>query len=308
MPAAYAHITLVNLFRQTIRFDNLPDFPSAARSAIINHFRFCELGAVSPDYPYLTLGSSNAKKWADIMHYELTTQVIRSGAEILSGMTGVPKEKGTAWLMGYAAHVVADVSIHPIIELKVGPYVGNEKPHRICEMNQDVHIYKQLNMGGIGLSEHLKNGIGRCGSSFLWVKKLDPDIKALWSAMLEKTHPAEFKNNPPKFDKWHSGFLRGVDKVAEEGDKLIPLARHVAQDLGIVYPETADTTYINGLNTPTGAMDYDAIFEKTVGNVAQAWNSIAQSIFNKRPELMASMPNWNLDTGRDESSELTYWS
>jgi len=309
MPAAYAHITLVNQFRETSRLRKRSGFPSAAISAIVKYFRFCELGAVSPDYPYLVLGLGGkaAKRWADIMHYTRTTQVICRGAELLSEMEGVPKEKGTAWLMGYVAHVVTDVSVHPVVELKVGPYDENKLAHRVCEMNQDVHIYQRLNMGGIGLSEHLKNGIGRCGDPAS-PKKLDPDIKALWSGMLKATHSAEFKKNSPKFDKWHSGFLRGIDKVAEEGEKLMPLARHVAQDLGLVYPDSVDPSSVNGLTTPTGTMDYDQVFDKAVENVASAWNNVAQSIFLKRPELLASMTNWNLDTGRDESTKLVYWS
>jgi len=309
MPAAYAHITLVNLCKEPANLDRLQGFPDKARSCINKYFRFCELGAVSPDYPYLAMGigSKNAKKWADIMHYARTSDVIRSGAELLSGMTGVAQGKGTAWLMGYAAHVVTDVSIHPIVELKVGTYAGHEKEHRICEMNQDVYIYPKLNMGGIGLSEHLTNGIARChdtGSK----KKLDSDIKALWASMLKKTHASEFKKNSPKFDKWHSGFIQGVDQVAEEGGKLIPLARHVALDLGVIYPETANATYTKNLKTPTGPMDYDAIFARAIENVSLTWNTIARSIFNKRPEMLASMPNWNLDTGRDEADHLTYWS
>jgi hypothetical protein len=309
MPAAYAHITLVNLFRETRRLRNLSGSPVEAISAIMKYFRFCELGAVSPDYPYLVmgLGSKGAKKWADIMHYTKTTEVIRRGAEILSGMSGASQEKGIAWLMGYAAHVVTDVSVHPVVELKVGPYKGNEKAHRICEMHQDVHIYQRLNMGGIGLSEHLKAGIGRCGDPAS-PGNLDPDIKALWSDMLQTVHPREFKKNSPKLDKWHSGFLFGIDKVAEEGGKLIPLARHVALDLGIIYPASADSAYIQSLKVPNGTMDYDGVFDKAVENVAGVWNNIARSIFQKRPGLLASMTNWNLDTGKDESKKLIYWS
>ena len=29
---------------------------------------FCELGAVSPDFPYLAVGVKTAKKWGDLMH------------------------------------------------------------------------------------------------------------------------------------------------------------------------------------------------------------------------------------------------
>jgi len=46
----------------------------------LQYSKFCGLGSVSPDYPYLALGDGGAKRWADIMHYTRTGEVIHAGA------------------------------------------------------------------------------------------------------------------------------------------------------------------------------------------------------------------------------------
>lgn len=74
MPAAYAHITLVNILRETHRLQAIPGLPREAIAAVLDYFKFCELGAVSPDYPYLAIGDANTANWADLMHYEKTVQ------------------------------------------------------------------------------------------------------------------------------------------------------------------------------------------------------------------------------------------
>jgi len=68
MPGAYAHMTLVNLLRKPARLEEIPGFPNEAISAVLEYFRFTELGAVSPDYPYLAIGDINSAKWADDIH------------------------------------------------------------------------------------------------------------------------------------------------------------------------------------------------------------------------------------------------
>ena len=65
MPGAFAHITLTNMLKETKRLDALGGFPDAAKAAALKYFMYCELGAVSPDYPYLAIGDQGAAKWAD---------------------------------------------------------------------------------------------------------------------------------------------------------------------------------------------------------------------------------------------------
>jgi len=87
MPGAYAHITLVNELKEPQRLEQIPGFPRYAISAVLKYFKFCELGAISPDYPYLTIGDEDAKRWADIMHYTRTGEMIHAGVKRLQAMT-----------------------------------------------------------------------------------------------------------------------------------------------------------------------------------------------------------------------------
>jgi len=113
----------------------------------------------------LDITSGDSKKWADAMHYTHTCQAIYVGAELVRRLPqGTAKEKCLAWLMGYTAHVVGDMCIHPVVELKVGSYVGHEDSHRRCEMHQDAHIFRRLGTGMPQVAGHIKATILRCGT------------------------------------------------------------------------------------------------------------------------------------------------
>lgn len=316
MPGAYAHLTLVNLLREPVRLEAIPGFPDEAISAVLEYFRFTELGAVSPDYPYLALGDSHAAQWADAMHYTKTGAVLQAGVELLKGMAGEPKRKGLAWLLGYAAHVTTDVTIHPIVELKVGPYAENKTAHRVCEMHQDAYIFQRLNVGDVGLSEHLDSGIARCGESGDR-HALDADIVALWEGMLRQVHPEQYGHNTPDIRAWHHGFMLVVDTIAEEGNRMLPLARHVAVDAGLTYPADSDidrAEYIDTLQVshPPSSVEflsYDEIFDRAVSNVGGVWELIVTGLFAADTRYLAQIGQWNLDTGRNTPDEqLVFWS
>lgn len=162
MPGAYAHITLANELSDVNYLEGLPSFPTQAIQAILRYFKFCELGSVSPDYPYLDFLSSVSTEWADTMHRVGTGEFLKAGVAQVGGMKGAAQQKCVAWLLGFASHVAADVCVHPVVERKVGPYEQNKKEHRVCEMNEDVYIFARLNLGDIGLSEHLDSGVGAC--------------------------------------------------------------------------------------------------------------------------------------------------
>ena len=308
MPGAYAHITIVNELRDTRRLQNAGVEKKVIRAAL-RWFKFSELGAVSPDYPYLALGDAGAAKWADLMHYDRTGEVIHAAIRRLRLMSGEPAEKCMAWLLGYASHVVTDTTIHPVVELKVGPYAENKTGHRICEMHQDTYIFQRMNLQ-VQLAEHLSSGISRCVSRDS-VDLLDPDLTNFWVALLAEVHPAEAARNPPDPNKWHRGFQLGVDKIAEEGDRLWPIARHVAQACGLTYPSVSDLDpqYLEQLRTPSGPMDYDAIFDAARQNVLGGWVVASNALVDKKQEqFVAALGNWNLDTGRDlVTRELVYW-
>jgi hypothetical protein len=62
MPGACAYLTLVNLIREPARLESYGLNPEAIIS-ILDYFRFCEPGAVSPDYPYLDILHHDAAPW-----------------------------------------------------------------------------------------------------------------------------------------------------------------------------------------------------------------------------------------------------
>ncbi|MBA2658607.1 MAG: zinc dependent phospholipase C family protein [Nitrosospira sp.] len=306
MPGAYAHLTLVNLIREPTRLENHA-FPPEAIVSLLDYFRFSELGAVSPDYPYLDLTHRDAARWADQMHYERTGDMIKTGIGVIKKLNGVSQQKAFSWLLGYTSHVVTDVTIHPVVELKVGEYQQNKGKHRICEMHQDVHIFQRLNVGEIGLAEHLDSGIWGCCDK-PDSGKLDPIIVSIWQSMLETCYPDLYQSNPPIIDDWHGSFKFIVDK-AEEGGALPPFARHVAANIGLTYPSAADidTQYIEGLATPLGSMSYDQIFDHAMENVLAVWSSIATAVFKNDTAYQAAIQNWNLDTGKDGNGSYAYW-
>lgn len=307
MPGAYAHITAVNLARDIARME-AANIPPLAIQAVLNHLGFCELGAVSPDYPYLHLGSSKSKRWADLMHYQSTAEPIQRGIEFARRLNKSDKAPVAAWLMGYVAHVVADVTIHPVVELRVGPYAANATQHRICEMNQDAYIFQRLNLDEVGRSEHLDKGIWRCCDA-PDSGRLDRAIVLTWEHMLSASYPEEFRANRPDFHGWHAGFKRAVD-VAEEGYRMPAFARHVAADCGLTYPDAAhvDQSFIKNLATPEGSMDYDAIFDRAVENIATMWAWIGAALYEGDDSYLARIDHWNLDTGKNSAGHFGFWS
>jgi hypothetical protein len=95
----------------------------------LNHF-VC-LGAVGPDYPYLTELLANYLKihsWADRMHYENSGDFVRNGIKNLLALEGDAFNTCLAWLCGFATHLVTDSVIHPVVQAIVGPYIFKSGP------------------------------------------------------------------------------------------------------------------------------------------------------------------------------------
>lgn len=313
MPGAYAHITLVNLLSEPRRLRAL-GFGKPAAAAVSDYLKFCELGAVSPDYPYLAVGDKKSGAWADLMHYQRTGEFLHAAADGVRALSGEGQRRAFAWLLGCSAHVGTDVTIHPVVELKVGKYETNKKGHRVCEMHQDAYIFSQrMNLGGIGVSEHLSSGIARCTEDGNRGGPIDSSVKGVWESALKKVHHGEAKTNPPDVDTWHKSFDFMVNKIAEEGNKLMPIARHVAVDAGLTYPnvdEINHAEYITQLKVPSGGTQhYDQIFDRALESVGKVWTSIERSIFQKDVTALAFIGNWNLDTGRNMTDDkLVFWA
>ena len=126
--------------------------------------------------------------------------------------------------------------------------------------------------------------------------------------MLRDVHPGEVSSNPPDPDKWHRFFKTVVDDFAEEGYRLLPLARHVAAEAGLTYPNKPDMdSYINSQRVPGGQMHYDQIFDKAIRHVGETWAIVANGVLAGDDSCFSRIGNWNLDTGKDSSGKLVFW-
>lgn len=304
MPGAYAHIAVVNDAQKRAGSAGLR---RETLLAIGQNLKYVELGAVSPDYPYLTLGRAQ-KIWADLMHYTRNATLLRRGVAVVASLPLATKPKATAWLFGFAAHMATDMTIHPVVELRVGPYKGNEGEHRRCEMHQDAYIFPRImDVGATGLSEHLTTGIATCHAPDD-EDKIDPIVGQVWLAILNAAYAAEgIQAADP--DAWHCGF-RTVLKAMAGANHLFPFARHVSAELNLAYPEAVDLdpSFIQQLTTPEGPMDYLDIYERARSNVLAAWGGLDRALANGRSDDLDLLEDWNLDTGRSVQTErLVFW-
>lgn len=305
MPGAYAHISVVNDAQKHAEGAGLREETLLSLGL---HLKFLELGAVSPDYPYLTL-KRGQKKWADAMHYEHNATLLRAGVATVASMPAHQKATATAWLLGFAAHMATDMTIHPVVELLVGPYQGNESEHRRCEMHQDAFIFPRvMNVGDTGLSEHLSTGIATChalGDEDV----IDPAVELVWQAMLATAYGHEQAGDPPLPSAWHCGF-RDILSAMADTNHLFPFARHVCSELNLAYPrmKDIDPRFIKRLNTPEGRMDYEAIYEKARSNVLAVWKGLDEALVEGRSDALDALEDWNLDTGRSvQTGKLVFW-
>jgi len=303
MPGAYAHIAIANDAQKSAHTAGLREQTLIALGL---YLKYVELGAVSPDYPYLALKGGEAR-WADAMHYTSNATMLRIGVSEVFNLPAQSQPKATAWLLGFAAHMTTDMTIHPVVELRVGEYAKNKSEHRRCEMHQDAFIFpKIMNVGDAGLSQHLKSGIATCtepGNE----DTLDPEICAVWLAMLNGANPDE--DEEPDFRAWHRGF-NGVLSAIADVNHFMPFARHVCTGLNLTYPKfkDIDKTFVKKLETPEGLMDYGSIYERACSNVLAVWKGLDEALTKGRSDELDQLEDWDLDTGRSvQTGKLVFW-
>ena len=291
MPGAYAHITLLH---RSLSHHLATGSLSATTSNALDRWRsHAELGAVSPDYPYL----AGHTVWSDRMHHEATDAMLHHGLQALPQLAPAPRERATAWLMGYAAHMVADMTIHPVINALVGPYEENKAAHRSCEMHMDAMAFGQLGLGDVGLSDHLTKNLAACCAPDD-PRALDPDITALWTYMLGLSHPGAAAADPPRPAQWHQGFLVVMDAIRET-NRLVPFARRLGVNAHLDYPmpQSIDPRWVTRLPTPQGPMDYGPLLDLALQRIGAFWTDMDAVISGADPGRLAALSPWNLDTG-----------
>ena len=317
MPGAFAHMLAADVAKLEAEKKGL----HLIAQSTLKYPQWLQAGTVGPDYPYLHHLSSHDKSdsWADLMHYTCTGNVVRSGIKWLRERADNKEDssfqRSLAWLAGYLSHVVLDASIHPVVRAIVGEYESNAKEHRICEMYMDSFIFKETRdyeLVNDEWADYLRHTTDDSG------KGMDRNIKAIWNQMLMSTYPDVYKNNPPDFDGWHSGYINAIDLA----DNSLILFRHVATSNGLLYADSSDipkdamTKYIEQAKTPANNrfkksnMHYRDIFKFGVNNIVQYWTAMNEEIVGDGDIIMPTLPNWNLDKGTTDlkgEGDATLW-
>jgi len=308
MSGGYTHITLAQLAIEKARNRREGLLHSDAKRALGNWKKFCIVGAVAPDYPYLDVLDSNSSAWADAMHKGHAVALLRNGVAKIRNITDDNvRQKCMAWLFGFAAHVATDGTIHPVVNLKVGVYEQHKTEHRRCEMSQDVYAHGRLNMGALEFNRQISTNVDD-SSDMNDDDRMDPDVALLWQELLTGVYSGLDSNlKAPKVHDWHRA-MRRMMKLGESGNVLFAFARHVAANQGLVYPVVPEPQYIYGLNVPGGsAMDFEELFQKALSNILELWGWLALSLQNRKSPL-DTLASWSLDTGIDENNHMIYWS
>ena len=279
----------------------------------LNHF-VC-LGAVGPDYPYLTElldGLLKTHSWADRMHYENSGEFIRNGIRYLRSIGAEGFDVCLAWLCGFATHLITDSVIHPVVQAIVGPYIFNSGEHRHCELTQDSYIFHEIK--GIELEYSRYVGFFKMCSDPRNVDKINPYLGSFWTGTLKASHPGATPQQLDKIepDRWHKNFISRINSASDP----VPVFRHFAEEKDLAYKKTTEITqeerkrFIAEINLPgtkTGEFKKDA-FYKAVDTVIQTWGRLFADIENNNlTGTDIYIKNWNLDTGVNEDKQ-DFWS
>jgi hypothetical protein len=276
-----------------------------------SNYQFVFLGAESPDLPYLSLGVGG-KQWADAMHYERTNSQVISGFEALRQRWGTrtpADEIICAWLLGYVSHMVADATVHPIVQAIVGPYQGHEEEHRLCEMTMDSLIFEEINHNDLTYAE-FSDALKFCKESIYFQDLLD-----FWQSQLAGNYPDMAHEAEPH--TWFSEYIKAIDAV--EGGKVAAFFRHVGIGGGYFYrmPEDIRTNfpedhqrYYAEVKFPGGSGPFRSNgFDRAVNNVANIWQTLYSGLTDLGLAVSQVVRNWNLDTGGDQDAAgvVTFW-
>ena len=304
MAGCYTHLTLVSklIDKRVLKSIGI----DAPISKLLREWsNYALLGTVSPDLPYLGFG----KRWADRFHYEKTSQIVREGLVTLFGkpFDDVNTQKQIAWLFGYVTHLVTDLYIHPVIEMKVGPYAENATEHRICEMNQDVWILKKEMFDDVGRCEIFDNTIKTCTENGAERYFVDEVISEFWKTLIKKVYSPRRGPSPKK---WYFCFVTLMDKFAENPDKHPIITRALLKKFNYGYPSEPNMDYVENLNRPNGErVDFYTVFNEAVGKAKEVWTQMSKALSTEDVSCF-TLQDGNLDTGKLLSDPETsiFWA
>ncbi len=275
------------------------------------YYSFLFLGSASPDLPYLSFQTGHVN-WADVMHYEKTNSTFQSGYALLRNIwqSKTPADEAKfVWLMGFASHLIADATIHPVVQEIVGPYKDNPDEHRVCEMTQDSIIYNVYRRTDIRYSEFTEM-LKFCKESPFY-----KDLMAFWESLLEQNYREKGEDPEPPF--WFDTYSMAIGAAGESN--LLAFFRHLGIAEKYIYKTRTEIEsdypnyflkYYKTVKLPNGEMGSfnELVFKKALDNVGNAWKILYDGL--KSQIVVADiLKNWNLDTGVDmNNGQVTYWA
>lgn len=300
MPGPFAHFTLFHKAKELFMAQSL--HPSV-QQALGDFSDYGLLGSNSPDFPIVAC----ERLWEEYLHGPTAAAYIGAALSILRPISGLPRQKFLAWFCGYLSHMVGDATIHPVVNLRVGPYMGHEKSHQVCEIHQDAHVYPRLGLVGVTKCNFTRSVIDACcasGNRLL----LDPELVEFWQNLSRSAFPRE---DVPDFSRWFAIYTGIVDKISEEADwfhvRVITTVfrkKHLVQ----ITPDQINQTYIHGLPSPTGdSISYDDLFNKAIENTVKVWLSFATALEDPASVSFPISGSWNLNTGEIVDPQYLFW-
>ncbi len=279
--------------------------------SFLNHKPFTYAGSVAPDLPYFLKGYGSSFHWAERMHHKNTKLAILCGLDYLDNNTSPESE---AWFMGYIAHVITDMTIHPVVNAISGPYYTEKKEeeaqhsHRYTEMIQDSFVINEFCRSDFDPAEF--SGLLRRVSDKISNNKISRKIKTIWIEMLKSSDEELFKNKKPKIDRWYNNYLdfmtNPVDAsvlTADEMVKFLGVKAILYKDISKIESDIMDKYILrlpfpemsNQIQKPLDSkpLNYSDVFNKTVFLVMDIW----EMIYSRRVEFLKTLDDWSLDTG-----------
>lgn len=305
MAGAFTHMAIVSEAKD--RFDPKTTFGQIFRRKL----KFVTLGCVSPDVPYLSHIDALGVSWADVMHYHQTNGIVHNGLHTLK----ITKENDQfwteklAWLAGFVSHLVADASIHPIVEAIVGPCTmpAAKAAHTDCEMLQDVMIFRDVRGQELHASEY-SSQLNACRKDRAYT-----DVMEFWSKHAMVNCPSF---GEPNTKAMIERYFQQIDS-AEGGSAIARAFRHIGFDYTYKSVATLEKNhkplikkYYDQVMLPNGRIGsfrHDG-FDRAVTNTVAAWTRMDKSLFSTE-NVGEIVPNWNLDTGYDQNTnQRTFWN
>ena len=307
MPGGFTHFAVVRALGTDISLMSIPGMTQEIADALQLYSKYLELGAVSPDLPYLAPLSRNHVDWGNALHHENTVETVRVGVRKLPSLRPMARrDMAMAWLFGYASHVVADMISHPVVTKKIGPYESHKPQHRLCELSQDTHIFQTYFQDSISDCEYLDSGVKACTADGKPGFTLAPFLKDFWVEILKDVYPGRPVPDP---GWWFLQYVALIDKVAEDGHLIVPVIRGALIGDGLVYAAEPDMTYVTDLLSPYGRqISFDDLFTRFQEETKKVWGEMAKAITMNDAQLI-TLRNGDLDTGIElAGTESVFWN